>query len=77
MVRRVARISIDRHKSHNYKQVADNLYEGALVAKEFEYWNAAGPLIVHAAIAYTDAITIKLAGVKSRGQDHDDTVAYD
>ena len=27
-------------------------------------------LIIHAAIAYTDAITIKVGGVKSQGEDH-------
>ena len=50
--------------------MAENFYRGAELAREFEYWNAAGVLIVHAAIAYTDAITIKFGGVKSKGEDH-------
>jgi len=50
--------------------VVQNFAEGAEVAKEYEYWNASGVLIVHAAIAYADAISIKLDGVKSRGEAH-------
>lgn len=44
--------------------------ESASLAKEFEYWNAAGVLIVHSAIAFTDALTVRVGGVKSRGEDH-------
>jgi hypothetical protein len=43
---------------------------GAETAREFEYWNAAGVLIVHAAIAYADAVSIKFGGVKSQGENH-------
>lgn len=32
-------------------------------------------LIVHAAIAYADAVTIKVGGVKSQGEDHHETIA--
>lgn len=64
------RTSVHRTKYHDYIKVADNFYLGAELAKEFEYWNAAGVLIIHAAIAYTDAITIKVGGVKSQGEDH-------
>ena len=56
-------------------KVAESFYGGAEVAREFEYWNAAGVLIVHAAIAFADAVSIKLGGVKSRGEDHHDTIA--
>jgi len=67
---KTSRIKVNRDKSLDYASVADNFTKGAELAREFEYWNAAGVLIVHAAIAYTDAITIKVAGVKSRGEDH-------
>jgi cobyrinic acid a,c-diamide synthase len=50
--------------------IAENFIQAAEVAKEFEYWNAAGVLIVHAAIALTDAVTVKVGGVKSVGEDH-------
>jgi len=44
--------------------------DAAALAQEYEYWNAAGVIIVHAAIAFTDALTVKIGGVKSRGEDH-------
>ncbi len=72
-MRKTNRVKVNREKSFDYASVADNFTKGAELAKEFGYWNAAGVLIVHAAIAYTDAITIKVAGVKSRGEDHTET----
>ena len=48
--------------------------DGAEVASEYEYWNAAGVLIVHSAIAFCDAITVKYGKVKSKGEDHQDVV---
>ncbi len=68
--RRYSRVSIQKSKNSDYARVAESFYHGAELAKEFEYWNAAGVLIVHAAIAYADAITIKFGGVKSKGEDH-------
>jgi hypothetical protein len=56
-------------------QVADGFREAAETAQEYEYWNAAGLLMVHAAIAYTDAMTIRIAGVKSQGEDHHEAIA--
>lgn len=64
------RISVPRSKHHDYIKVADSFCSGAEAAKAFDYWNAAGVLIIHAAIAYTDAVTIKVGGVKSQGDDH-------
>ena len=64
------RVSVPRSKSGDYARVADNFYHGAELAKEFEYWNAAGLLVVHSAIAYTDAVTIHVGGLKSQGEDH-------
>lgn len=68
--RRQRRTSLPKSKSADYERVAESFYNGAELAKEFEYWNAAGVLIVHAAIAHTDAITILYGGVKSKGEDH-------
>jgi hypothetical protein len=70
MVRKAQKLTIDRAKAANYKIVAENFYDGALAAVEYEYWNAAGVLIVHSAIAYGDAVTIKFGGVKSKGENH-------
>jgi hypothetical protein len=64
------RVSVPRSKHQDYINVADSFYGGAETAKAFEYWNAAGVLIVHAAIAYSDAITIRVGGAKSQGDDH-------
>jgi hypothetical protein len=64
------RVSVPRSKYEDYLKVAENFHAGAEAAKTFEYWNAAGVLIIHAAIAYSDAITIKIGGVKSQGEDH-------
>jgi hypothetical protein len=61
---------VPRSKYEDYLNVAENFHAGADTAKTFEYWNAAGVLIIHAAIAYTDAITIKIGGTKSQGDDH-------
>ena len=59
--------------SGNWKQfhhLAIVFKDAGCLAQEFEYWNAAGVLIVHSAIAFTDALTVKIGGVKSRGDDH-------
>lgn len=64
------RKSVERAKWRDFAQVADSFYKGAELAKDFEYWNAAGLLIIHSAIALTDALTVKVGGVKSSGEDH-------
>jgi hypothetical protein len=68
-------VSVPRARSSDYARVAENFYKGAELAREFEYWNAAGVLAVHAAIALADAVAIKLGGVKSQGEDHQDSAA--
>lgn len=75
MVRFTKVVDVDRAEAKNYKFVADNFYAGAEVASEYEYWNAAGVLIVHAAIALGDTITIKFGGRKSKGEDHSQLVS--
>ena len=75
MPRTTTRKAVDRAKSADYLTVADNFFKAAELAREFEYWNAAGLLIVHAAIAFADAICVKLGGVKSRGEDHHEAIA--
>ena len=68
--KRSLRKSVTRSKSGDFAHVADSFYKGAGLAMEFEYWNAAGVLMIHAAIAFTDALTVKVGGVKSSGDDH-------
>jgi hypothetical protein len=54
--------------------MAGQFLKAAGLAREHDYWNAAGLLIVHAAIAYADAVSIRLAGVKSTSDNHHDAV---
>jgi hypothetical protein len=75
LARGTVKQTIHRSKSSDYLAVAENFYSGADLAREFEYWNAAGVLIVHTAIALTDAITVRLGGVKSRGEDHHEAIS--
>jgi len=75
VVRRSIRKSVDRSLSSKYRRVAEGFREAAEVANEYEYWNAAGVLIVHAAIAFADAIAIRIGGVKCQGENHHETVA--
>ncbi len=74
MSRKTIRTKVDSIKWKDYKKVAESFSGGADVAREYEYWNAAGVLIVHSAIAYADAISIKTRGEKSQGEDHNQTV---
>ena len=75
MVKRRSRKLVNRQKYYDYNIVAQQFYEAAEVAKDFKYWNAAGVLIVHAAIAYTDAISIKISWQKSSSENHEDAIA--
>ena len=74
MAERRGRKSIPRHRYTDYQNVAEHFYEAAELSIEFEYWTAAGVIIVHSAIAFTDALCIKLSGAKSVGENHDDAV---
>lgn len=70
MTRKSKIVNENKTRAINYKAVAESFYNGAFAAAENEYWNAAGVLAVHAAIALADAITIKYEGIRSIGEDH-------
>ena len=74
MVRKLKTVSVEKHKSKDFVTVSRNFLNGAEVAAEYEYWNAAGVLIVHSAIAFSDAITVKYGKVKSKSEDHQDVI---
>lgn len=74
MVKGTQRVNVERSQAVNYIRVAENFFNGAEVAGEYEYWNASGVLIVHSAIAYADALTIKYGGVKSKGENHQEVI---
>jgi len=64
------RKSVPASQWTQFHHLAGVFKDAASLAREFEYWNAAGVLIVHSAIAFTDALTVKIGGVKSRSDDH-------
>ena len=70
MPRSGRRRQVDRSRWRQFFAVADSFVRAAEVARGSEYWNAAGLLIVHAAIALTDTLTVKVGGVKSAAEDH-------
>lgn len=75
MVERRGRKSIPRLNFKKYLNVAEHFYQAAKDSLELDYWTASGVLIVHSAIAYSDALCIKLSGVKSIGENHEDAIA--
>jgi hypothetical protein len=70
MTSRSPRKKIDPSSYTSFKVVAENFHKGAKIADEYSYYNAAGVLIVHSAIAYSDAISIKNGGVKIQSDNH-------
>jgi ADP-ribosylglycohydrolase len=74
MPKRTSRKAVDRLRHRDYKNAAQHFYEAAEIAMNYSYWTAAGVLIVHSAIAYADAISIKLSGQKSSGENHEDSI---
>ena len=75
MTRRTGRKSVERSRYRDYERVADHFFEAARDAMELEYWTAAGVLIVHSAIAYSDALCIQQSGVRSAADDHEEAAA--
>lgn len=70
MVKKVPSKNYDSAGYKTFIKVAVNFSEAADLAFEFDYYNAAGVLYIHSAIAYSDAITIKLSGKKCSGDNH-------
>jgi len=75
MPKRTPRKVVNRQRYQDYKNAAKHFCEAAEVAMEHSYWTAAGVLIVHSAIAYADAISIKFSGQKSSSTNHEDSIA--
>jgi len=74
MAERRGRKSIPRQNYKKYLDVAEHFYKAAKDSMELDYWTASGVLIVHSAIAFSDALSIKLSGLKSIGENHEDAV---
>jgi HEPN domain-containing protein len=75
MAKRAGRKSISRVRYAEYQRVAEHFFNAAKDSIELEYWTAAGVLIVYAAIAYADALSIQQSGQKSVGESHEDAIA--
>jgi hypothetical protein len=74
MTRRMPRKTIDKTEYKKYQRVAEHFFEAAADSLALEYWTAAGVLIVHSAIAFTDAACIQQSGQRSAGDDHEDAI---
>ena len=66
---------VNKDKYLSFVHVAESFAGAANVAKEFDYPNAAGVLIIHAVIAYADALTIKREGLKCKGENHYEVIS--
>lgn len=75
MAKRRGRKAVERSRYREYMSVAEHCYSAAKDSMELEYWTAAGLLIVHSAIAFADALCIKLSGQKSVGENHEETIS--
>ena len=74
MTRKTPRARVESGKSASFRGMGEQFMKAAGLARDHGYWNAAGLLIVHAAIAYADAVSIGLAGMKSTSDSHTDVV---
>ncbi|HOJ18419.1 MAG TPA: HEPN domain-containing protein [Ignavibacteriaceae bacterium] len=75
MTHRTSRIKVEKSRSTEFLSIAENFREASELAFEFGYFNAAGVLIVHSVIALADALTIRLGGVKCKGENHYEIVS--
>lgn len=65
---------IEVNKYFDFIKVSKDFSNGCESAYTFEYYNAAGVLVIHAVIALADAVTIKLSGKKCGGDSHYDII---
>jgi len=68
--RKLVRKSVNRTRWLQYFSVAEENHRGVIHNYKGELWTPAAILLVHAVIAYTDALTIKAGGVKGSGDNH-------
>ena len=75
MARKTQRQKTDSGEAGSYAGVGREFFKAAEMARTHEYWNAAGLLYVHGAIAMADAVAIWREGVKSTSENHMDAIA--
>jgi len=74
MVRKGTRKRVDRSDWTGFLAAAEENYGSACAILTERKYRAAGILLVHAAIALTDALTVRAGGVKSTGEQHQEAV---
>ncbi len=75
MVKQSNRINVNKSEYNKFLLVSKNFSAASQIASEYEYYNAAAILIVHAAISLADALTIKKSGQKSKGENHYEVIS--
>lgn len=74
MVRKVTRKRVERSDWTAFFAAAEEDYLSACTLQESRKHRAAGILLVHAAIALTDALTVRIASVKSTAEHHQEAI---
>lgn len=74
MAKKTQRAQVDPGEFASFRKTAEQFMKAAKLAREHGYGNAAGLLFIHAAIAYADAVSIRLAGMKSTSDNHHDAI---
>ncbi|MBN1637888.1 MAG: HEPN domain-containing protein [Ignavibacteriales bacterium] len=70
MVKKIPKKKYEINTHKKFFEISNSFYEAGKLAFDFEYYNAAGVLIIHSAIALSDALTIKYSSTKSAGENH-------
>ena len=73
--RPIKRRLVDRGRWSIYKKKADDFLEAMRDSFLKDNWNASGLAAVHGAISATDALLVKVAGIRSSGESHQDAVS--
>ena len=66
---------IDKSRSAIFKKKADDFFQAMRDSFLKENWNASGLAGVHCAISATDALLVKVAGMKSSAESHWEVVS--
>ena len=74
MTKKTKRSAVDRGEASTYAEAGAQFTRAAALARESGYWNAAGLLYVHSAIAFADAVAIARRGEKSTSENHLDAL---
>jgi len=65
---------VERSDWTSFVAAAEENYASACALQASRKYRAAGILLVHAAIALTDALTVRVGGIKSTGEHHQEAL---